>query len=75
MTLKLNNDNFYFEPQEKRKITLSPGDYNYRASAPGVIPSIVKEIMEGNVGYTWQFYIVIERRRYKKLKSFKSQIR
>jgi hypothetical protein len=64
MTLKLNNDNYYFEPQEKRKITLSPGDYNYRASAPGVIPSIGKEIMESNVGYTWQFYIVTERRRY-----------
>ena len=62
LTLKLNIETYSFSPKQKRTITLSPGSYNYRASAPGVIPNIGTEYMESNMGYTWQFYIVTERR-------------
>lgn len=62
LTLKLNSETYTFSPKQKMTITLSPGTYNYRASAPGVIPNIGIEYMESNMGYTWQFYIVTERR-------------
>jgi uncharacterized protein YgiM (DUF1202 family) len=62
LTLKLNNDIYSFAPMQKKAITLSPGSYNYRASAPGVIPNIGNESMLSNIRYTWQFYIVTERR-------------
>jgi hypothetical protein len=62
LTLKLNSETYTFSPKQKKTITLSPGTYNYRASAPGVIPNIGTEYMESNMGYTWQFYIVTERR-------------
>jgi hypothetical protein len=62
LTLKLNTEIYTFSPKEKRSLTLSPGTYNYRASAPGVIPNIGIEDMESNMGYTWQFYIITKRR-------------
>lgn len=62
LTLKLNSEAFNFFPQQKRTLTLNPGTYNYRASAPGVIPNIGTEYMESNMGYSWEFYIVRERR-------------
>ena len=62
LTLKLNSEIYYFSPMQKRTLTLIPGRYNYRASAPGVIPNIGIEYLESNMGYTWQFYIVTERR-------------
>jgi hypothetical protein len=58
LTLKLNDETYSFNAQEKRKITVSPGAISYRASAPGVIPSIGTERVESKEGYTWQFYIV-----------------
>lgn len=62
LTLKLNSELFTFLPHQKQTISLNPGAYNYRASAPGVIPNIGTENMEGNMNYSWQFYIVTERR-------------
>lgn len=62
LTLKLNSETYSFVPQEKKTITLSPGSCNYRASAPNVIPNIGTEYMQSNQGYTWQFYIVTNRR-------------
>lgn len=62
LSLKLNEISYSFEPKEKKTITLSPGAINYRASAPGVIPNIGTEYLKSNQGYTWQFYIVTERR-------------
>lgn len=62
MTLKMNNQNFVFQPQERRKISLSPERYSYRASAPGVIPYLGNESLESNMIYSWEFYIVTERR-------------
>lgn len=62
LSLKLNSETYSFPPQQKKKITMSPGACNYRASAPNVIPNIGTEYMQSNQGYTWQFYIVTERR-------------
>ena len=60
LTLKLNSQLYTFRPQEKQSILLSPGSYNYRASAPGVIPNIGIENMQSNMNYSWQFYIVTQ---------------
>ncbi|HCS21250.1 MAG TPA: hypothetical protein DIW47_11935 [Bacteroidetes bacterium] len=60
LTLKLNNTVYTFAPKEKKTITLNPGTYAYRASAPGVMPNIGTEYMAGNTAYSWQFYIVSE---------------
>jgi hypothetical protein len=62
LSLKLNSESHAFNPYEKKTILLNPGIYNYRASAPGVIPNFGNEYIEGNTRYTWQFYIVTERR-------------
>jgi hypothetical protein len=62
LTLKLNNEMYLFSSRQKRTITLSPGAYDYRASAPGVIPNIGTESMESNMNYTWEFYIETKRR-------------
>lgn len=62
LTLKLNSQLFTFIPHEKQTLSLSPGTYSYRASAPGVIPNIGTENMESNMNYSWQFYIITERR-------------
>lgn len=62
LTLKLNSETYIFLPQETQTLTLSPGSYNYRASAPGVIPNIGTEYMASNMGYTWEFYVVTQRK-------------
>ena len=58
LTLKMGNTIYKFAPQEKSEINISPGNYNYRASAPGVIPYIGKEIIDNGFNYSWSFYIV-----------------
>lgn len=62
LTLKLNSELFTFNPNEKQIISLLPGKYSYRASAPVVIPNIGTENMESNMNYSWQFYIITKRR-------------
>lgn len=62
LALKLNSETYSLAPKQKGTITLNPGTYNYRASAPGVIPNIGTEYMKSNMGYIWQFYIITERR-------------
>ena len=57
LTLKLNENTYYFNPQEKRTIIILPGVLNYRASAPNLIPNIGTENIQNNKVYTWQFYI------------------
>ncbi|MCB9019856.1 MAG: SH3 domain-containing protein [Chitinophagales bacterium] len=61
LTLKLNNETYSFSPAQKRSLTLSPGIYKYRASAPGVIPDIGTESLKNNMEYTWEFYIITVR--------------
>lgn len=58
LTLKMNTESFYFSPYETKNISINPGEYDFRASAPGVIPYIGTEILKSNQGYSWQFYIV-----------------
>ena len=62
LTLKLNEKTFSFYAQEKKTITMPPGSCSYRASAPGVMSNYGTEYMKSNQDYTWQFYIVTERR-------------
>ncbi|MCX6162804.1 MAG: SH3 domain-containing protein [Ignavibacteriae bacterium] len=62
LTLKLNSQTYSFSPQETKSLTLSPGSCDYRASAPGVVPNIGSEYLEKNMGYTWQFYIIRQKR-------------
>jgi hypothetical protein len=60
LTLVLNSETHALSPGEEKTITLSPGKYSYRASAPGVIPYIGTEYLESNTTYGWQFYISTE---------------
>ena len=62
MTLKLNNEKYIFSPFEKKTINHYSGKCAYRASAPGVIPSVGSEIFESNNIYSWEFYILTERK-------------
>ena len=57
LTLKLNTELFRFTPYETKNLSLSPEEYDFRASAPGVIPYIGSERLNSNQAYTWQFYI------------------
>lgn len=61
LTLKLNSDIYKFAPNEKKNIVLNPGDYSFRASAPGVIPNIGVKNFKINQAYKWQFYIVTKK--------------
>ena len=62
MSLKMNDDMFYFKPYETKNMEMNPNSYDFRASAPGVIPYIGKEKLNSNQGYSWEFYIVTSRR-------------
>lgn len=62
LTLKMNSELFYFSPYETKNISISPGEYDFRASAPGVIPYIGTERLKSNQAYSWQFYISTRRR-------------
>ncbi len=41
----------------KRTIKLPPGYYDYRASAPGVIPYFGSETLKEGIEDSWKFYI------------------
>lgn len=58
LTLKMNAEQYHFIPYETKNIDLNPGEYDFRASAPGVMPYIGTENLNSNQGYSWQFYIV-----------------
>jgi hypothetical protein len=61
LTLKMNEVTYQFQPQERRTLTVASGSYNYRASAPGVIPDIGIEFLDSRTIYTWEFYIITQR--------------
>lgn len=61
LILNMGNVRHEFKPREKRWLSLIPGEFNFRASAAGVIPMIGKELFLQNQKYTWEFYIVTER--------------
>lgn len=62
MSLKLGSNLYSFSPKEKRKLSLKQGSVDYRASAPGVVPYIGTDKIESNMKYSWEFFIVTERR-------------
>lgn len=57
LTLLLNSTTYTFTPYETKKLALTPGNYEYRASAPGVIPDYGSETMKNNIAYSWTFFI------------------
>lgn len=62
LTLKMNGTTYEFSPMETSTINISPGFYDFRASAPGVIPTTGSQNLEKNMGYSWEFYVVTRRR-------------
>lgn len=62
LTLKLNDTIYRFSPQERNTLKLSSGFYEFRASAPGVIPVSGNNNLESNMGYSWEFYVITQRR-------------
>jgi hypothetical protein len=57
LTLKLNDSTYTVAPNSKNVIALAIGNCEYRASAPGVMPMIGIESVEGGHSYQWQFYM------------------
>lgn len=57
MTLKMNSAYYYFDPQETKALTFSPGGYAYVASAPSVIPYFGDDTLQSGYKYSWTFYI------------------
>jgi hypothetical protein len=57
LTLKLNDSTYTVAPNSKNVIALAIGNCEYRASAPGVMPMIGIESVEGGHSYQWQFYL------------------
>jgi len=58
LTLKLNNTNYSFNSNETRRFSVEPGNYDFVASCPGVIPYYGSDLLEKNILYTWTFYIL-----------------
>jgi uncharacterized protein YgiM (DUF1202 family) len=62
LTLKMNTQLFYFSSYETKNISINPNKYDFRASAPGVIPYIGTEVLGSKQAYSWEFYIVTKKR-------------
>lgn len=62
LTLKMNAQLYYFGPYETKNISIYPDEYDFRASAPGVIPYIGTERLKSKQAYSWEFYISTSRR-------------
>lgn len=62
MTLRLNELSYDFLPNETKRLTVSPGSYEFFASAPGVIPTFGSELLQSNTAYDWHFYVYTTRR-------------
>ena len=62
VTLSLNGQSYSLQPDQKRTLRLSPGQYSYRAHAPGVIPYYGDDFLAAGSRYSWGFYIETVRR-------------
>ena len=58
LTVFIGGSNYLFSAQEKRSINIKPNEYNYRVTAPGVIPYLGKDKVKAGYNYSWEFYIV-----------------
>lgn len=56
--LKLNGTTYKINAYNKIEITIPQGQYNFKATAPGVMPDIGSKTFRVNYKYTWNFYIV-----------------
>lgn len=57
VTVKLNSNYYYFDSQETKTLTITPGSYQYIASAPSVIPYYGDDTLMSGYSYSWTFYI------------------
>lgn len=62
MSLRINSTTYKLSPYETTTVTMDPGRFTYRASAPGVVPISGEHSLESNYNYEWEFYIVTRRR-------------
>jgi hypothetical protein len=63
LTLKLDSEIYTFQPHQRTKLNVPPRMYNYRASAPGVLPDFGTERLDAGTAYSWEFYIVTQHQR------------
>lgn len=62
MSLRINSTTYKLSPYETTTITMVPGRFTFRASAPGVVPRSGEYTIDSNYDYEWEFYIVTRRR-------------
>ena len=62
LTLVLNGVKYSFKPYGSQTLTLQAKTYEFRASAPGVIPLAGKKTLELDYDYDWTFKIVTKYR-------------
>lgn len=62
MSLRINSTTYKLSPYETTKVTMIPGKFTFRASAPGVVPRSGEYTVDSNYDYEWEFYIVTRRR-------------
>ena len=60
LSVFIGGNSYFFSAQEKRKINIEPGEYDYRVTAPGVLPYLAKAKIVSGINYSWQFYIIIK---------------
>ena len=58
LTVYIGGISHSFIAQERRNINISPGQYDYRVTAPGVLPYLGKDEIEAGANYKWEFYII-----------------
>lgn len=57
LTLKVGEERFEIPSNNSKTITITPGNYKYHASAPGVFPAIGKNDFRMGYRYSWKFWI------------------
>lgn len=62
MSLRINSTTYKLSPHETTTVTMEPGRFTFRASAPSVVPRSGEYTVENNYEYEWEFYIVTRRR-------------
>lgn len=62
ITLVISDKTFYISPQSTITKFIEPGNKNFTASAPGVIPNSGYKTFSPNNGYEWTFWIETRRR-------------
>lgn len=62
MSLRINSTTYKLSPYETTMLTMVPGKFTFRASAPGVVPRSGEYTIDSNYDYEWEFYIVTRRR-------------